>query len=156
MRAFDKRKKFCGVFFAKYKFLSVQNAWTTLHTDNEKWINVPRVRLWCGRKESDFRPPSYQDGVLPLNYARFSGDGSKNLLLVLLSQETSSTGLHIWEVRMRNRSSRKRQKKPGSKKQNQRRRGHKNGGSRGVARGWLQTASIASGSKIFQELTHKR
>ena len=25
---------------------------------------------WCERKESDLRPPSYQDGVLPLNYAR--------------------------------------------------------------------------------------
>ena len=36
----------------------------------KKSVNFLKVRLWCEWKESDLRPLSYQDSVLPLNYTR--------------------------------------------------------------------------------------
>src|SRR3989344_9286788 len=48
-----------------------------LSAANDFVVHVLIIR-WCERKESDLRPLSYQDSVLPLNYARVSRDGSKN------------------------------------------------------------------------------
>ena len=36
----------------------------------KKSVNFLKVRYWCEWKESNLRPLSYQDSVLPLNYTR--------------------------------------------------------------------------------------
>ena len=44
-------------------------------------FSTQRETILCERKESDLRPLSYQDSVLPLNYARISTQLHTNTLL---------------------------------------------------------------------------